>query len=236
MIRDTQRARGKARLAGGVCRDWREPHQARDMFFRVSAHLAHAAAVPRLGQNQNGGQRPRRAVQTFKCHHTDVRRHHVRVRRPALLPVLNSAAAPRVCAPTLLRSHHVRGPQRDRAMSSPTSCSEDDNAHRVLLRPRPYARVSGALALLPLLPHRTPPRPLPSEVWAKILAYLFDEYKARRQQNAERSLLLICKTLTVRLSSPASFAVPEKVMTGCDVARISPHRPSRYHCSMNMCI
>ncbi|KAJ3534919.1 hypothetical protein NM688_g7056 [Phlebia brevispora] len=73
----------------------------------------------------------------------------------------------------------------------------------VFLRPRPFAKCSGRLVLLPLLPYKTPPKPLPSEVWTKVFGYLFDEYRVTSDcQNksglvaSRTSLLLICKNLT----------------------------------------
>ncbi|KAF8899136.1 hypothetical protein BD779DRAFT_1666859 [Infundibulicybe gibba] len=42
----------------------------------------------------------------------------------------------------------------------------------ILLKPRPYARASGELLLLPLLPQREPFKPLPSEIWTEIFKAL----------------------------------------------------------------
>ncbi|KAF9486337.1 hypothetical protein BDN70DRAFT_869829 [Pholiota conissans] len=43
----------------------------------------------------------------------------------------------------------------------------------ILLRPRPYAKSSGTLLLLPLLPHRKPLKSLPSEIWTEIFGFAF---------------------------------------------------------------
>lgn len=40
---------------------------------------------------------------------------------------------------------------------------------RVLLRPRPYERCAGFFVLVPLLPKPAPLKPLPVEIWRKIL-------------------------------------------------------------------
>lgn len=40
---------------------------------------------------------------------------------------------------------------------------------RVLLRPRPYERFAGFFVLVPLLPKPAPLKPLPVEIWRKIL-------------------------------------------------------------------
>lgn len=40
---------------------------------------------------------------------------------------------------------------------------------RVLLRPRPYERCAGFFVLVPLLPKPAPLKPLPAEIWRKIL-------------------------------------------------------------------
>lgn len=64
----------------------------------------------------------------------------------------------------------------------------------ILLQPRPYARVSGKLLLLPLLPLRKPVKPLPAELWHQIfaLAVLDDEGSI-----LARSLLIVCHAFKV---------------------------------------
>ncbi|KAH0591173.1 hypothetical protein J132_04846 [Termitomyces sp. J132] len=72
----------------------------------------------------------------------------------------------------------------------------------ILLLPRPYARRSGKLLLLPLLPSPQPLRPLPSEVWSEIVAYvLLSEGTA---EIASR-LLRICKGFT-EIALPLVYA------------------------------
>lgn len=71
----------------------------------------------------------------------------------------------------------------------------------ILLQPRPLAQVAGRLLLLPLLPHRPALKPLPSEIWWKIIG----EVLGCGHQNSRRShgipnrsrlaLLTICKGL-----------------------------------------
>lgn len=71
----------------------------------------------------------------------------------------------------------------------------------VLLYPRPLARYPGRLLLLPLLPHRPPLKPLPSEIWSRIFVQaLFEENQDAqphsRHNNLRRSclsLMLVCK-------------------------------------------
>ena len=73
----------------------------------------------------------------------------------------------------------------------------------ILLQPRPYANLPGRLVLLPLLPRKPPRKPLPSEIWTRVFEYLYAEYSVQRAHEKRiaafrGSLLLICKTLTVR--------------------------------------
>lgn len=67
----------------------------------------------------------------------------------------------------------------------------------VLLYPRPLARSSGRLLLLPLLPHRPPLKPLPSEIWSNIfIQVLFGDDQDPQAHNVLRlcsSLMLVCK-------------------------------------------
>ncbi|KAH7914738.1 hypothetical protein BJ138DRAFT_1143166 [Hygrophoropsis aurantiaca] len=66
----------------------------------------------------------------------------------------------------------------------------------IILSPRPFARYSGRLLLLPLLPHRPPLKPLPAEVWSKIFAQVLtaDISVSDSAQTVKSwpSLLLIC--------------------------------------------
>ncbi|KAG2159604.1 uncharacterized protein EDB93DRAFT_1111104 [Suillus bovinus] len=71
----------------------------------------------------------------------------------------------------------------------------------VLLYPRPLARYPGSLLLLPLLPHRPPLKPLPSEIWSSIFVQaLFEGGQDAQSHNAHNnirrsclSLMLVCK-------------------------------------------
>ncbi|GBE77635.1 hypothetical protein BKA93DRAFT_732333 [Sparassis latifolia] len=71
----------------------------------------------------------------------------------------------------------------------------------ILLNPRPLARCSGSFLLLPLLPSRAPAKHVPPELWAKILAFVFEQYNGHYKWSTERDklkrgLLLVCKELT----------------------------------------
>lgn len=72
----------------------------------------------------------------------------------------------------------------------------------ILLQPRPYARVSGKLLLLPLLPLKKPVKPLPAELWRQIFAFavLDDE-----ESILARSLLTVCNAFKVSLHAPDSM-------------------------------
>ncbi|KAG6842421.1 hypothetical protein C0991_007551 [Blastosporella zonata] len=72
----------------------------------------------------------------------------------------------------------------------------------ILLSPRPYAQLSGKLLLLPLLPSPRSLKPLPSEVWSEIVAYvLLSEGTAGVAGN----LLRICKGFT-EIALPLVYA------------------------------
>jgi hypothetical protein len=81
----------------------------------------------------------------------------------------------------------------------------------ILLQPRPYAQVSGRLLLLPLLPTRPALKPLPSEIWWKIIGEVLDcgGQNTRRgygvPNRARLALLTVCKCLKVRSISRASL-------------------------------
>ena len=73
----------------------------------------------------------------------------------------------------------------------------------IILQPRPFAQVSGRLLLLPLLPHKRPLKPLPSEIWRKIIGEVLGTTRtdAERPDNSERvALLTVCKGLYVRMN------------------------------------
>ncbi|KAI0253818.1 hypothetical protein BJV78DRAFT_1274337 [Lactifluus subvellereus] len=71
----------------------------------------------------------------------------------------------------------------------------------IFLRPRPLARSPGSFILLPLLPRPRPLKPLPSEVWSKVLSYVIDDGEDGRMGAPERRvlfrekwrLLFVCK-------------------------------------------
>jgi hypothetical protein len=79
----------------------------------------------------------------------------------------------------------------------------------ILLHPRPFATSSGRLILLPLLPQRPATMPLPTEIWTRILCFVFAHYEHQNQQSSggqnfarmKLGLLLICKTLKVRVDT-----------------------------------
>ncbi|KAH9977307.1 hypothetical protein BGW80DRAFT_845474 [Lactifluus volemus] len=72
----------------------------------------------------------------------------------------------------------------------------------IFLRPRPLARSPGSFILLPLLPHPRPLKPLPPEVWSKVLSYVIDDGEDSRMAVPERRvffrdkwrLLFVCKS------------------------------------------
>ncbi|KAH9967987.1 hypothetical protein BC827DRAFT_461852 [Russula dissimulans] len=72
----------------------------------------------------------------------------------------------------------------------------------VFLRPRPLARTPGSFILLPLLPRPRPVKPLPAEVWSKVLSYVVDDGEDDRMRVPERrallrekwKLLFVCKS------------------------------------------
>src|SRR6266403_1222991 len=75
----------------------------------------------------------------------------------------------------------------------------------IFLQPRPLARTPGSFVLLPLLPRPRPVKPLPAEVWSKVLSYVIDdgedgrvgvpEKRARLRKKWE--LLFVCKLWVV---------------------------------------
>jgi hypothetical protein len=75
----------------------------------------------------------------------------------------------------------------------------------VFLRPRPLARAPGSFILLPLLPQPRPAKPLPAEVWSKVLSYVISDQEDGRVGVPERrallrkrwKLLFVCKSWVV---------------------------------------
>ncbi|KXN88936.1 hypothetical protein AN958_06807 [Leucoagaricus sp. SymC.cos] len=74
----------------------------------------------------------------------------------------------------------------------------------ILLQPRPYAQRPGRLLLLPLLPLRTPLRPLPVEIWGDIFA-LAVAGGGEGATSWAFSYLTICKSLT-DIALPALYS------------------------------
>jgi hypothetical protein len=64
----------------------------------------------------------------------------------------------------------------------------------IILKPRPYARYSGSLLLLPLLPQRPPFKSLPFEIWTEIFKFSLNS----GTRHLRRSLLTVCKIFHVR--------------------------------------
>ncbi|KAI9511340.1 hypothetical protein F5148DRAFT_1274298 [Russula earlei] len=72
----------------------------------------------------------------------------------------------------------------------------------IFLRPRPLSRTPGSFMLLPLLPRPRPVKPLPAEVWSKVLSYVVDDEEGGRMGIPVRrallrekwKLLFVCKS------------------------------------------
>jgi len=58
-------------------------------------------------------------------------------------------------------------------MSLAGICTETPPA--IFLQPRLLSRTPGRFVLLPLLPRPRPVKPLPAEVWSKVLSYVIDD-------------------------------------------------------------
>ena len=79
----------------------------------------------------------------------------------------------------------------------------------IFLQPRPLARTPGSFLLLPLLPQPQPVKPLPEEVWSKVLSYVVDDGEDDRTNIPERrarvrkkwELLFVCKLWVVSIVS-----------------------------------
>jgi hypothetical protein len=78
----------------------------------------------------------------------------------------------------------------------------------IYLRPRPLARTPGSFVLLPLLPVPRPVKPLPAELWSKVLSYVVvDDGEEGRMGVTERrarlgkkwELLFVCKLWVVSI-------------------------------------
>jgi hypothetical protein len=84
----------------------------------------------------------------------------------------------------------------------------------IFLQPRPLARTPGSFVLLRLLPQPRPVKPLPAEVWFKVLSYVVDDGEDGRMGLPERrarsrkkwELLFVCKSWVVSI---VSFYVQE---------------------------
>ncbi|GJE87688.1 hypothetical protein PsYK624_037710 [Phanerochaete sordida] len=124
-----------------------------------------------------------------------------------------------------------------------------NDVHSILLRPRPFAKAAGRFILLPLLPRKATSQPLPSEVWTKILGYVFADYRLREQAShgevalKRLNLLLVCKSLRdialplyyeeVHVSDPAHLEQLTKLLHVADqrwdsIRRIPYSAPGRW--------
>lgn len=80
----------------------------------------------------------------------------------------------------------------------------DTSTALILLRPRSLAKGAGSFFLLPLLPTRPLVKPLPAEIWTRILEHVFEGFEAdesllgcRERSKQGLQLLLISKELKV---------------------------------------
>ena len=80
----------------------------------------------------------------------------------------------------------------------------------IFLQPRPLARTPGSFVLLPLLPRPRPVKPLPAEVWSKVLSYVIDDGEDCRRMGVPEKrarwrkkwrLLFVCKHWVVSIVS-----------------------------------
>jgi hypothetical protein len=79
----------------------------------------------------------------------------------------------------------------------------------IFLQPRPLARTPGRFVLLPLLSRPRPIKPLPEEVWSKVLSYVIDDGADCRLGDPEKrarlrkkwDLLFVCKPWVVSIVS-----------------------------------
>jgi hypothetical protein len=79
----------------------------------------------------------------------------------------------------------------------------------IFLQPRPLARTPGRLVLLPLLPRPRPVKPLPAEIWSKVLSYVIDDGadcrigvpEKRARLRTKWELLFVCKPWVVSIVS-----------------------------------
>ncbi|KAG0702748.1 hypothetical protein DFH29DRAFT_804616 [Suillus ampliporus] len=80
----------------------------------------------------------------------------------------------------------------------------------VLLYPRPLARFPGRLLLLPLLPHRPPLKPLPSEIWSHIFvqALFEDDDQDTQSHNSHNNVLRSCSSLMLVCKGFKAIAMP----------------------------
>lgn len=70
----------------------------------------------------------------------------------------------------------------------------------VILHPRPLEKQAGGILLLPLLPYRSPLKPLPAELWSKVFTFIYYDDRDLESGNVERfrlELLTVCKGLHV---------------------------------------
>ena len=92
-------------------------------------------------------------------------------------------------------------------MSLAGTCTEPTPA--IFLQPRPLARTPGRFVLLPLLPRPRPVKPLPAEIWSKILSHVIDDGAECRMAVPEKraclrkkwELLFVCTPWVVSIVS-----------------------------------
>jgi len=100
------------------------------------------------------------------------------------------------------------------------SCTFTESS-TIFLSPRPLARSPGSFILLPLLPRPRPVKPLPAEVWSKVLSYVVHDGEDNPMGVPERhallrekwKLLFVCKSWAV---STVSFDVQKNRMVVID--------------------
>ncbi|KAG1749757.1 uncharacterized protein EDB91DRAFT_1235223 [Suillus paluster] len=79
----------------------------------------------------------------------------------------------------------------------------------VLLYPRPLARYPGRLLLLPLLPHRPPLKPLPSEIWSHIFVQaVFEDDQDAQSHISHKNVLRSCSSLMLVCKGFKEVAIP----------------------------
>ena len=84
------------------------------------------------------------------------------------------------------------------------------------MQPRRYAKSPGSFVLIPLLPQKPQAVTLPTELWIKILGYVFAAYYTQAASSSSGSqsfvelrqnLLLVCKNLRVRYTCDSPYVI-----------------------------